>query len=212
MKYRSIIFSSEMVRAILEKRKTQTRRVLMLPRWSTGLWEHFELEDGADENIPMTICQNTGCLAQIQCPYGKPGDRMWVKETWGIDPNDWFPNPSPWDINFMLNKIQYKADWGNEPYHWGWHPSIFMPRWASRLTLEIVNISLEHLQDISEEDAVAEGCHHNIGLVPAPMEPPEYDGISARQDYRELWDFLNAKRGHPWEANDWIWRIEFKVI
>ena len=159
---RPIIFSGPMVRAILEGHKTQTRRVCKLQAFAY---------------VPQYGLYPPS-------PYGVPGDRLWVRET------------------FMatLGGIVFAADGGD---HYGaggklkWKPSLFMPRWASRLTLEIVNVCVERLQEISEDDAFAEGVNTGDWLG---------DPVG---EYAKLWDSINAKRA-PWASNPWVWVVEFR--
>jgi len=178
MKERPIIFSSEMVCAILKGEKTQTRRVIK-PQppedMSPGEW-------GA------------------KCPYGAPGDELWVKETWGVA-----VVPDGTTANEFLTV--YKAD--DPKFYCGrWHPSIFMPRNRSRIQLRIVNVWVERVRDISVEDAYAEGVRN-----------PFYGMGTAGGDFSvvnvmfpELWDSINAKRGFSFASNPWVWVIEFEVM
>ena len=172
MKERPIIFNTEMVKAILEGRKTQTRRVIKpQPSGIILVWEH--------------------------CPYGQVGDRLWVRETWNAGHDGQSLPVFKAGLSADLTK-ELEADelWS------GWKPSIHMPRWASRITLEITEIRVERLQEITEEDAKAEGCVKQIkdGLI--------FD--SAIHEYSWLWDSLNAK--YPWESNPWVWVISFKGV
>ncbi len=199
MKERSILFSSEMVRAILEGRKTQTRRVIKfhVPKVIQAA-EHrllktaYPLPKGgyvfwSSEDTPELRAFSDGHYANqvgTLCPYGQPGDRLWVRETWWIDEGD-----QPVVFYAATDK---RSDIPLKP-------SIFMPRWASRILLEIVNIRVQRVQKISEEDAIAEGCVY------------EYP-VTARTQYITLWDSLNAKRGYLWDSNPWVWVIEFKVV
>jgi hypothetical protein len=171
---RPIIFSGPMVRAILEGRKTQTRRVIKKPEYFaclTGDCPHWDKKVCADE-------------MQLQSPYGQPGDRLWVRETWLQTPAG----------------IAFRADGGD---HYGaggklkWKPSIFMPHQFSRLTLELTGIRVERLQEISEADAKAEGCESNE-ICP-----------DVRTNYRAVWDSLNAEHS-PWVSNPWVFVIDFK--
>ena len=210
---RPIIFSSEMVRAILEDKKTQTRRVIkpqptgndldILTRSYGGAVDIYNLYRGLTAG-DMGYEQTT-----IKCPYGQPDDRLWVRETWDVFA---LPNEVP--------SICYRADSTAIPIlgklvintnekiilH-KWRPSIHMPRWASRITLEIVNIRVERVQDISEEDAMAEG---------APLGRVLGYGRLGMQSYREgfidLWNSINLERGFGWDSNCWVWVIEFKRI
>lgn len=140
MKERPILFSGEMVRAILEGRKTQTRRVIK-PQ-----------PDSARNSVFVKSGFETKHGYEIKCPYGQPGDRLWVRETWGLWDTD--PKDGP-----ERAKIFYRATDENrrDLRYQRWRPSIHMPRWASRINLEITNIRIERVQDITEEDAKAEG-------------------------------------------------------
>ena len=206
---RPILFSGEMVRAILAGHKTQTRRVIKLPTWSTLDWADFETDDAGK---PVIICEETGCLAEMPCPYGQPGDRLWVRETWIPDP----PQDDTWDYyaftdgvlyNFdnLPNRFKkpkhiiYRASWNGIDLRW--RPSIFMPRWASRLTLEVVSVRVERVQEISNPDAQAEG----VGWWQPVGGEKDY-----RLEYSMLWNRINAKRGYSWDSNPWAWVIEFK--
>lgn len=189
-----------MVRAILEGRKTQTRRVVKLPSWSTQDWDDF------DPDEPSVICKTSGCMPDLPCPYGKPGDRLWVRETFYIDvPDD---DPS------RLDSTYYRADGEccqqipecqcgdvGKPK---WRPSIFMPRWASRITLDITNVRVERLQDISEADAQAEG----MDALATVAEIKDGQPHTYRTGFHILWDIINGKK-YPWESNPFVWVIEF---
>jgi hypothetical protein len=124
------------------------------------------------------------------CPYGRPGDRLWVRETW----SQLYPYES--------RRVAYRADRetvvapGVLPW---WRPSIHMPRWASRLTLEITKVRVERLKEITVKDIAAEGIQEGVGVF-------------AYEDFRKLWDSLNAKRGFGWDANPWVWVVEFRLV
>lgn len=181
MKERPILFSAPMVRALLSGTKTQTRRVAKVAR---------ELSRAADRPVST-------------CPYGRKGDRLWVREAFALslrDPTTEDPqpsDPSDWD------PVIYRADdttWNwtdgeNKPIAPPWKPSSHMFRWMSRITLEITNVRVQRLQDISEGDAKAEG-------VPADAS------VTARENYACLWDSINGPGS--WDANPWVWAISFK--
>ena len=200
MKERPILFSGEMVRAILDGRKTQTRRVVT-PQPNGALfkegdtWVERWFHSGADDR-------------EVTCPYGAPGDRLWVKETWAVDPchDDLAPRDLPYSIeedlrlNPEIAEIRYLAD--SAARLGKTRPSIFMPRWASRITLEIVSVRVERVQAISRGDATCEGC---------PF-PNMADGSNPKWWFRDLWDSINAGGGFCWNANPWVWVIEFKRI
>lgn len=126
------------------------------------------------------------------CPYGVPGDRLWVRETWCADGLD--------DGSAPL--YHFRADGDHDPEA-TWRPSIFMPRTACRIVLDVTGVRIERVQDISEADAKAEGPE----LLPDPMQdtPRRW-----RDSYRTLWDSINGKRA-PWDSNPWVWVVEFKV-
>ena len=188
---RPILFKDEMVRAILDGRKTQTRRV-MKPQPEGGLdFTPF---------APFGVVNGKG--NPLICRHGQPGDRLWVRETWQHLHNE--GQKADQFEQWQQNSIDcfYLADESspnNKPMSGRWRPSIHMPRWASRITLEITDVRVERLQDISNEDAVAEG----IG-TPCDMR---YAALDA---FKPLWESIN---GHDsWEATPWVWVIEFKRI
>ena len=222
VKERPIIFSGEMVKAILDGKKTMTRRVVKFSDFTidsiTPL--HIELVDG---KYCLFNERNGWLIGYPKFPYGKVGDRLWVRETWIQGYDDPLIESEGDDENAV--SIIYKAD-GKEEYrscsaetaeNWGdfsadsemvgFKSPIHMPRWASRLLLEITDIKVERLQDISCEDAVKEGFSDKkpSGMQPAMMPNP-------KADFRNYWDSLNAKKGYPWSSNPWVWAIEFKVI
>jgi len=223
-----ILFSREMVKAILDGRKTQTRRVIKTQpvpdpdgtKYSkSGYWRRSTYHQS------MITIENMICA----CPYGKVGDRLWVREGWqaGIE---WdAEKPSEIDPLCGGNDIHYLADGFrlNDEDGWGKLRSpLFMPKWAARLWLEITGIRVERVQEISEEDAIAEGVGHREGPI---LRMDNTDGPTIRhyRDYMEinfhsyrfdtainsfwtLWNFLNIKCGYGWEQNPWLWVIEFK--
>lgn len=213
MKERPIIFSAPMVRAILDGRKTQTRRAIK-PQPTVSEQRLRELGAWADDytlSEQVNAAFQAGCI-DAHCPYGRPGDRLWVRETWSIydyecarrdQPEDvWVPEkrsdlPRPSSLP-RETRICYAAD--NAPGdEMVCYSSIHMPRWASRITLEITGVRVERLQDISAFDALAEGV---IDWATGPTSP--------KQDYRELWESINGPGS--WDANPWLWVIEFKRI
>ena len=193
MKERPILFSTEMVRAILDGRKSQTRRIIkkqpvdILPMNVPNEWVALLTREPAHGEV-------------WKCRYGIPGDRLWVRETW-------FPIPKSEGggaIYKVTNSDSYKPSLK-------WKPSIFMPRWASRITLEIVNIRVERVQDISEDDCDAEMFGGDIPDVVMPNFG-FHGGMSMQECYARYWDFINAKRGYGWDVNPYVWVIEFKRV
>ncbi len=172
--------------------------------------------------------QTPETIIGLNCPYGIPGDRLWVRETWRIASinhtipgadfltvqfkEGWGVLPHPQPEKSLFSKLLVHDDLvlGETGIAFGkWRPSIFMPRWASRITLEIVSVRVEGLWDITEEDAKAEGC--DTFYRDAFSETPDQLYISARDEFTALWDFINGKK-HPWLSNPWTWVIEFKRI
>lgn len=266
MKERPIIFSAPMVREILEGRKTMTRRVVKFPEWkekedsftckSATVYKNFDVSghnwftwdlngvggwNSKEETIEKSkMCSYIAAIQQdfVSCPYGQPGDRLWVKEkwrvgAWDVDTGniavDYAASPelakTPWiyaDKMFERLWIQSTDDAmkANLPmdecgeYHWEpgkgpchWRSSMFMPRWASRITLEITAVRVERLHDISTSDVFAEGME---------MRPEDDDGSTwgafgaAHQRFKELWESINGP--DSWDVNPWVWVIEFKRV
>ena len=210
-----VIFNSEMGRAILNGRKTQTRRIAKLPKeWHTGV--------GAFKNNPhgdeVFIIHGDCGTKTMYCPYGRVGDGLWVRETWRCTGGG------------DLRNIVYKAE-GDSPMsfcgvddgrkgilhvpepHWAewdrlvyktnrgcnWRSPIHMYKWAARLWLEITGIRVERVQEMTTEDAWAEGVE---GIEP----------IDALSEFAYLWDSINAKRGYSCAKNPWVWVIEFRKV
>jgi hypothetical protein len=173
MKERPILFNGDMVRAILSGQKMQTRRPVKPP---------FEIHP----NGFITKADKNGRFNPYQCPFGQPADRLWVRETWAPD----------------AGEILYRADLDSdesEPIQW--HPSIHMPRAASRILLEIDESKIERVQDITEDGARAEG-------VVCPWYPA-YCNQSYTDHFMELWDFIYLKQGFEWDANPFVWVVKF---
>lgn len=194
VKERPILFSAPMVRAILSGAKTQTRRVIRASH-ATQTFHDEALRIGVDQVLATMP-------SEIACPYGVPGDRLWVRETWGLcrygDITDWHRGPVDDDTREWFD-VEYRASWiAGDIGHW--RPSIHMPRWASRLTLAVVSVRVERLQDISEADAKAEG------VVPLQMDHGSY-----KPAFEGLWDAINAKRA-PWSSNPWVFVVEFRRV
>jgi hypothetical protein len=197
-KERPILFKGEMVRAILDGSKTQTRRIVKLPRlqpWQSGSkgWNYIECSHSLEDcnNFVAGFSDGLGTIVNVKCPYGKPADPLfsrpadwlWVRETFGMTVED---------------TVCYRAD---EPCSivTGWRPSIFMPRWASRSLLEVTDVRVERLQSISEEDARAEGISKN--------QCPDWHAV---MDYQVLWESINGPGS--WAANPWVWVVEFRRV
>jgi hypothetical protein len=280
---RPILFSGPMIRAILEGRKTQTRRVVKpMPfiDYPTGfrLQKEYKLE----HHVKCSFVQ-AGMLCDCHaiyepwkgeriaaCPYGKPGDRLWVRETWAsikeMDdiPESFLDLPEEYEQIVERTLVTYRATprigirfpgvirpvdrmtylhetTELEHHYFGWpikwKPSIFMPRWASRIILEVADVRVEQLQSISEADAIAEGIEplysaeaikSTVGLEPyrfgEPVPWTNYlwhgrkggtegysNAANAIDSYRSLWESINAKK-YPWANNPFVWVVEFKRV
>jgi len=216
IKTRPIIFNSDMVRAILDGRKSQTRRVIKPQPKSQGIksfGEAWEWKKGAGGFSGSTLHQLKAAYGLLyHCPYGVPGERLWVRETFFYEWPDMDP---PEDMKDC--RIIFRADEPNylDPFtleeNYRWSPSIHMPRWASRITLEITDVRVERLHEITVGDVIAEGIHqrHLDKYAKFPeFHPNDIPGMA----FREIWNPINAKRGYPWESNPWVWVVEFKVL
>ena len=234
MTERPIIFSAPMVRAILAGTKTQTRRAVKpqpigKQRLIEGLAHVTKGMNPADDGAVWYVGDCVGPGVEVRCPYGAPGDRLWVRETFYCD-HKFYPEGTPanvyWDGDKarkshtpeqieherkeMRELLDFRAD--GEPEWEGsigtpWRPSIHMPRWASRITLEVVGVRVERLQEITEADVRAEGVDELL------IDGRAYAikcRSSAMLGFSQLWDSINAKR-HPWTSNPFVWVVEFKV-
>ena len=202
MKERPILFNGPNVRAILEGRKTQTRRpVIGMPQDHVLCGSRTFVRHGAEWHFPKCIETDNVPAAVLKSPFGKPGDRLWVRECFS---GEWFfdyykTKPSLWDKS---SPIWYWADGGPEYGDWTRpKPSIHMPRWAGRITLEIKRVWVERLQEIDEGGAVAEGrmC---VGVG---------DDWAREGSFKLGWNTVYAKKGHDWDKNPWVWCCEFEV-
>ena len=202
-----MLFKGDLVRAILDGRKTVTRRFVK-PSW----WRCLDPEDEGDRK-----------QAASMCPYGQAGDRIWVRESFRLDAEYNYVCPtaacehSQGEYGYKP-AVKYIADgeacggailWG------GGRPSIHMPRWASRIDLEIVSVRAERVQDIDEADAEREGVEASEYWDPDGCidVPPVHVMLSPRETFAALWDSINGKRhGASWADNPWVWVIEFRRV
>lgn len=220
MRERPILFSAPMVLAILAGRKTQTRRLVKAPKFldnladvqafsqNTHYPECWHLSVGCPLAARGQPCPDDpilphGHIGSLNCPYGKPGDRLWVRETHHLT---------------NAGEVVYRADYPANAISRGmenipeagavrWKPSIFMRRSESRLTLEVESVRVERLQDISEEDAKAEGVE---GLT-VQTGPETLVGRPWATEFRRLWDSINGDRAN-WASNPWVWVVGFKRV
>jgi hypothetical protein len=214
VKEKPIIFSAEMVRAILDGRKTQTRRIMVLqPTIKPSL-----RNDEKYRIIASWPGESELDGFECHCPYGRAGDRLWVRETWQMKGLVW-GKPANWAKAAAKSAFHYRAtDNGEWKSYWGgWRSPIHMPRWASRITLEITGVKVERLNEISRADAETEGTWAAVSLDRSIQDMAASVGLSEgrRQvelvDYfREIWERINGKGS--WAANPWVWAITFKRI
>ncbi|EDZ1187372.1 hypothetical protein AB7Y98_002101 [Salmonella enterica] len=203
MKERGMIFNAEMVRAILDGRKTQTRRPI---KWKqTRFTEIAERDDGS--LWPWAEDCERGGDIWFACPYGEIGDRIWVRETFRV-------HSRATDVATLVYRASVRNSWTEQTHRVPiavcdkpatpekWTPSIHMPRWASRILLEITDVRVERLRDLSEEDAKSEGITPPAGGV--------LPGWEYRINFRDLW--MDIYGTDSWEANPWVWVIEFKRV
>ena len=210
MAMKPIVFSTPMVKAILEGRKTQTRRI---PRNYDEIFTWHE--DAASVGLPTgpngSEIQSMQEIFQNHPPYDK-GDILWVREAWInahiVDEN------VPYG-EFSRDGFEYKATY-HSPSRFRWKSPIYMPRAAARIFLEVVSVRVERVQDISVDDCIAEGmdCDNDINNPdPATHESiKNWNLANAQSLYKELWNKINAKHGYSWNSNPWVWVYEFKRI
>lgn len=203
-----------MVQAILDGRKTQTRRVVKnAPTGDSGrlTWKPQRNRDGSaaiNGFGHLKFVTDAGdCFGPVKCPYGKVGDRLWVRESFSawFDCSHWYDVDRTWRKQSKCDQVFYRATHHFPDDDQRWIPSIFMSRWASRITLEITDIRVERLQDISEDDAEAEGVERK------PRWQNDVYGENYHDAFHRLWDKINGKK-HPWSSNPWVWAISFKRI
>ena len=239
MKERPILFSAPMVRAILAGTKTQTRRVV---KGAPEDWSPVQPQVYAPTIVDRHGFEQPGPDAfgagdaqgqhWIRCPYGQPGDLLWVRETWGYRCSS-----STQQSGLFMNTVGYRADDARQTFgpmpmdgvglpqqrdrapdeahekweaylnrYWRqWRPSIHMPRWASRITLEVTDVKVERLQDISEADAIAEGTPGGHGAIPGYTY-----NATPTEHYKLLWESINGPGS--WEANPWVWCVSFRRV
>lgn len=238
MKERPILFSAPMVRAILDGKKTQTRRIIQSPakgmqKSGATVIKYRPPGDPWYKDHVFSMRSRHGVWGDYTqerflqfCPQGQPGDRLWVKETWGVR----ISHSCAMDACDCADVVVTYAAGGDgdvrfvSEYDIGAHPSgeqwllpkaalagknvspLFMPRWASRITLEVTSVRAERLHDITEEDAKAEGVDA-IGINAIPRNGT----LCYRDDFAQIWDIINGKRA-SWALNPWVWVIEFRRI
>jgi hypothetical protein len=210
---RPILFSAEMVRAILDGRKTQTRRVMKpqpkptpadFPGPAGHWWPSQKHKSMLGVEREM---QKWKGLAGSACPYGDTGDLLWVREGFAVQPELWADNHGPQPIHYTADQVIGFAGKPDQRQIEDYRskPSIHMPRWASRITLRITDIRVERLRDISEDDAKAEGVS---------SEWDDYEKYGQSEPYRygfsALWNDINGP--NAWDANPWVWVVAFERV
>jgi hypothetical protein len=225
-----IIFSPEMVRAILAKQKTQTRRPIKNLEYLNfrqfGSYLRWQMEyrftkpiKGVSKGIVVSFATEAEAKAYFIADFYKyqVGDRLWVREAFYPDPpdtDDWnyyeFDDGTPNQMNMKAipakyqtpDYVLYKASWNGSPLQW--KPSIYMPRWASRITLEVTDLRVERIQDISTEDCIAEGFSSRLR---------EFDAqVDLWQQVEVAWNKMHEKKGFGWNQNPFVWVVGFKVV
>ncbi len=193
MDERPILFSGPMVRAILDGRKTQTRRVMKEQPYHASRCRAPRLEDDGwyfTTEEPEGIYIGNG---PYRCPYGQPGDLLWVRETWR----------DPFDADIPVYRADKATAWENLK----WRPSIHMPKKYARIWLRVTDIRAERVQEISTEDCYSEG------VKPSYYQPHTPHGDRAVWIvFQETWDSINAKRGYSWESDPWVWVVSFERV
>lgn len=217
MKETGIIMSGDHPLKCQDGSKTMTRRVIKKPNWFGGNPKSTIGSGGiysmGDISAEIKYYNEHGPNPR-GCPYGQVGDRLWVREKYAIKPQ--YDKLSVTEVVELYGKPQ--DIWYDSLTECFWtgktRPSIFMPRWASRITLEITEVRAERVQEISEADVIKEG------VLPSIFDIPDYKvgdtsqvgDISLLSGFKSLWDSLNAKRGYSWESNCWVWVLAFKLI
>ena len=237
MSERPILFSGPMVRAILAGQKTVTRRVVTPQPHGDGRWSHIVASTDAKKcglwylsvpdpsGVRFTDRGRERELACVRCPYGVPGNTLWVRETWASPSKHTVAYDSDATCgaylsdgggNFVWMPHGYIVEserehghhnrigrrFGLKAYGGRWRTSIHMPRWASRITLRVEGVRVERLHAINDEDALREGVCVLDGVAGT---------TTPRERFAELWDEINGKRA-PWESNPWVWRVAFSVV
>lgn len=227
MTERGMIFNAEMVRAILDGRKTQTRRIMKVQPESNQLGLLLITDSTKHSDIGKYHWAESNATGNhvrsklFSCPFGAVGDRIWVRETWSSDFANYYPNDRVWyaadnnrqlDIEVVDGVRGIYSPESDVHVPFRWQPSIHMPHWASRILLEITDVRVERLNAISEEDARAEGIIDGGCLNCGEPEPcgctnPEPDATDA---FAYLWQSIYGQES--WNANPWVWVIEFERV
>jgi len=203
-----IIMSGNHPRLILDGTKTMTRRTYGLKEINEhpNLAQFKGITVLGEYAFEIDLQDGTTTMKYIKCPYGQVGDRLYCKETWAVD--KLWDNEKPSEVNHLASvwyATDYMGDWVGKT-----RPSIFMPRWASRITLEITELRAERLQEIIPSDVTREGLGWDITTLSISNDEEMEQNLI--KQFQELWDSLNAKRGYSWGTNLFCWVISFKVV
>lgn len=214
MKERGMIFNSEMVRAILDGRKTQTRRIVKgVPSSHDFHGWILSSFNSKDEGKACWAIGKSHFLNQpirVRCPFGAIGDRIWVRESFRV-------HSRATDVATLVYKASVQNSWTEQTHRVPvtacnkpvspekWTPSIHMPRWASRITLEITDVRVERLNSITEQDAIDEGCHGGHDSIPGYMY-----SATPHEHFHHIWESIYG--ADSWQANPWVWVISFRRI
>lgn len=216
MRERPILFSAPMVRAILAGTKTQTRRPLSYQPTSAPEVYRAHKDRALTRPVIAATWIKDGESHCCPCPFGVPGDRLWVREAFMHEPADYCWEAST-SIPIRPAHTVYRADCIDDAKGAGWKPSIHMPRSLSRITLEVTGVRVERLHSITEADAIAEGVERVVmGEGWRRYEDPKWEAVdnmqcnSARDSYRSLWDHINGPSS--WDSNPWVWVVSFRRL
>lgn len=227
MKERPILFNSAMVKAIISGAKSRTRRPVKPQPQTEGLLAVVADRYNKGSDWAFWLRDNRMTEPRTwSCPFGEPGDKLWVRETWApmcrhADPVCYCASEDEFAkayLDYSGHYVEYRADTGNKrPGDWPepkdgefgdapkWRPSIHMPRWASRITLEVTDVRAERVQEITPHDALAEGVDY-------PYRDDAAPGERAICEFRELWNSVYPTTGMTWYANPWVWAISFRRL
>lgn len=218
MRESPILFNADMVRAVLDGRKSQTRRIIKPQPFERSWSRHdhqIEIVSGRAENGDeidglLAYTKSSGGEWHAKCPFGQAGDRLWVRETFRV-------HSRATDVATLVYKASEQQSWTQQTHRVPIEkcnkpavvdtctPSIHMPRWASRITLEITGVRVERLNSMTESDALAEGCNGGHDSIPGYMY-----SATPHEHFHHVWQSIYGD--DSWQANPWVWVVEFKRV